>query len=225
MATQAGKANWFAIWVSAGVVALLVVVLVAVVWMNNQASAPAARPDSAGINQTSGAVEVGGGDSAVDIYFDFYCPHCQEFESVYGDTLTDELEAGSITLNLHPVALSGLNAASGTDFSKRASNAMYCVAAAEPTAAYPFYTSLFAQNPSGEGLTDAELIGLAESAGATGIDSCVSDREWDDLVSEQTQSIPANPDTGDAGTPTVLVNDEYLTLTGDPAADITARIG
>lgn len=224
MATAARRTNWFAIWVSVAVVVVLALVIGLVVWMNNQASAPAARPDSAGINQETGAIVVGEGSNEVDVYFDFYCPHCQDFERAYGPTIEDELEAGSITLNLHPVALSGLNAASGTDFSKRSANAMYCVADDEPTAAFPFYTELFATNPTGPGQTDEELIAMAEAAGSTGAADCIADRTWDDLVAEQTKNIPTDPATGSAGTPTLVVNGEYVGVTGDPAADITARL-
>lgn len=220
----AGRTNWFAIWTSVAVVAVVAVLVVVVMMMNNAATAPAPRPDSSGINQETGAVEVGTGANDVDLFFDFYCPHCQDFEDQYGDTLADALEDGSITLNLHPVALSGLNAASGTDFSKRSANAMYCVADAEPTAAFAFYTSLFAEHPSGAGLTDEQLVSLAAAAGADGVADCVADRTWDDLVAEQTKNIPANPDTGGAGTPTLVINGEYVSLTGDPEADITARL-
>lgn len=224
MAATANKTNWFAIWVSVAVVVVIVLVIGLVVFMNNMASAPAARPDSTGINQETGGIAVGDGANEVDVYFDFYCPHCQDFEAAYGPTIEEELEAGSITLNLHPVALSGLNAASGTDFSKRSANALYCVAEEDPTAAFPFYTELFATNPAGAGQTDDELIAMAEAAGATGAAECIADRTWDDLVAEQTQDIPANPETGSAGTPTLVINGDYIAVTGDPAADITANL-
>jgi len=224
MATAAGKTNWFAIWVSVAVVAVVAALIILVVWMNNAATAPAVRPDSSGINQTTGAVVVGSGENQIDLFFDFYCPHCQDFEDAYGPTLDEQLEAGTITLNLHPVALTGLNAASGTDFSKRSANALYCVAEDEPTAAYPFMQAVFATHPSGAGLTDEQLVSLADRAGASGVAECIADRTWDDLVAEQTRSIPANPATGGAGTPTVVINDEWVALTNNPQADIVDRL-
>jgi len=224
MATAAGKTNWFAVWVSVVVVAVVAALIILVVWMNNAASAPAVRPDSAGINQTTGAVVVGTGENQIDLFFDFYCPHCQDFEDAYGPTLDEQLEAGTITLNLHPVALTGLNAASGTEFSKRSANALYCVAEDEPTAAYPFMQAVFATHPSGAGLTDEQLVSFADRAGASGIADCIADRTWDDLVAEQTRNIPANPATGGAGTPTVVINDEWIALTNNPQADIVDRL-
>jgi protein-disulfide isomerase len=224
MAQGARKVNWFAIWVTACVVVALALVTILVVVLNNAASAPGPRPDSAGIDPDTGAVVVGEGSNQLDIWFDFYCPHCQEFEAGYGSTVDDMLEQGDITLNLYPVALNGLNAASGTDFSKRSANAMYCVAESTPDAAYPFMQALFATKPSGPGQTDDELIALAEEAGADDAAACISDGEYISFVEEQTEALPTNPETGGAGTPTIILNGEYITLTGDPEADLVARL-
>ncbi len=218
------KVNWFAAGISIAVVVVLVLVVVLVVWMNNSNSGSGVRPDGSGIDSETGAVVVGEGTNSVDLWFDFYCPHCQDFEKEYGSTVDDLLEQGDITLNLFPVALAGLNAASGTDFSKRSANALYCVAEAEPDAAYPFMQQLFATNPSGPGQTDEELIAMASSVGATGIDECVTDRTYFSFVEDQTTQLPTNPATGSAGTPTVIVNGEFITLTGDPEADLAARV-
>lgn len=224
MAEGPRKVNWFAIWVSVGVVAALVVAAIVVVNLNNQAGAPGDRPDSSGIDSETGAVVVGEGSNTLDLWFDFYCPHCQQFEAAYGETVDEMLEAGELTLNLYPVALDGLNNASGTDFSKRSANAMYCVAETTPEAAYPFMQALFATNPAGPGQTDEELIALAEEAGAGDISECVSDGTYIGFVEEQTSQLPTNPETGSAGTPTVILNGEFVTLTGDPEADLRAAL-
>jgi len=224
MAQSARKVNWFAIWVTAGVVVALVLATVLVVALNNAGSAPGPRPDGSGIDPETGAVVVGDGPNELDLWFDFYCPHCQEFESEYGSTVSDLLEQGELTLSLHPVALNGLNAASGTDFSKRSANAMYCVAEAAPDAAYPFMQALFATNPSGPGQTDEELIAMAEEAGADGVDACITDGEYISFVEEQTAELPANPDTGKTGTPTIILDGEFIILTGDPEADLVGRL-
>jgi protein-disulfide isomerase len=222
MAESPRKVNWFAIWVSVGVVVALVVVAVLVVTLNNGASGT--RPDSSGIDAETGAVVVGDGPDSLDLWFDFYCPHCQDFEAEYGDTVDEMVEAGEVTLNLFPVALTGLNTASGTDFSKRSANALYCVAEETPDAAYPFMQALFATNPTGPGQTDEELIALAEAAGAGDVSSCVTEGTYIPFVEDQTQKLPTNPETGGAGTPTVILNGEFVTLTGDPEADLRAAL-
>lgn len=223
MAATANKTNTFAVWISVAVVAVLVLVGALVIWMNNTASAPGAVPEGPGINSSTGAVVVGSGANEVDVWFDFYCPHCQDFEDVYGPTLDELTAAGDVTLNLHPVALSGLNAASGTDFSQRSANAMYCIATQDADAAFVFSQELLTADVTGAGLTDDELIALAADSGVTGIDECVTSRTYVDFVDAQTKLIPANP-SGSQGTPTLVVNGEYVALTGDVNADIVDRL-
>lgn len=227
MATTAPrKTNWFAIWTTVAVVVVVVVIGFIVWWGNDTETEPPPEiPTSQGIDTETGAIAVGAGANQVDLYFDFYCPHCQDFEDVYGSTIDDLLSGGEITLNLHPVALTSLNTASGTDFSKRSAGALYCVAAADPEAAYPFMRSVFAQHPTGAGLTDDELLSFAADAGASGIDQCVTGREYVDFVEAQTGAIPPNPQSGSSGTPTLVVNGEWVQVTGDPQADIVDRLG
>jgi protein-disulfide isomerase len=216
--------NWFAIGISIAVVVVLIGIGVAVWWGNSMANSAGEAPDSPAVNAETGAISVGEGSNQLDLYFDFYCPHCQEFEAAYGPTVEQILNDGEVTLGLHPVALTGLNAASGTDFSRRSANALYCVAVAEPEAAYPFMQDVFATNPTGPGLTDEELISLAESAGASDVSQCITDRTYDRYVAARSGDIPANPTTGSAGTPTIVLNDEWIGLTGDPEADLVARL-
>ncbi len=45
-----------------------------------------------------------GAPVTIDLYSDFHCPHCAEFEEQYGQTLTDAQEAGQITLRIFPMA-------------------------------------------------------------------------------------------------------------------------
>ena len=39
-----------------------------------------------------------------------------------------------------------------------------------------------------------------------------------------TEKTPVKPGAGGIGTPTVLLNDEFVTLTGDPQADLVTPI-
>lgn len=223
MATTAKRSNTFAVWVSVAVVAVLVLVGALVVWMNNSAAAPGVAPEGAGINSSTGAIVVGAGSNEVDVWFDFYCPHCQDFEELYGPTIADLVDSGDVTLNMHPVALSGLNAASGTDFSQRSANAAYCVATQDADAAYAMTQELLLQKVTGAGSTDEDLISMAAAVGVTGVDECITDRTYVDFVDAQTALIPASP-SGGQGTPTLIVNGEYISLTGDPQADIVDRL-
>lgn len=223
MAAAAGK-NWFAIWVSVAVAVVVVVVVVVVVALNTAASGSGAAPEGANIDSETGAITVSEGGTDVDVWFDFYCPHCQEFEAAYGPTITDLVEQGDIGLSMVPVALQGLNSASGTAFSERSANAAYCVAVDNPDAVYPFITDVFALFPSGEGLTDEQLTTMAEDAGASGAASCIADGTYNKFVLANAQNLPPNPETGSAGTPTLIVDGEYVPVTNNPQADLVDRV-
>jgi len=225
VAAAGNKTNWFAIWVSVAVVVVLVGVGGLVWWMNSSATSPGAAPESSAVEAETGAIVVGDGPDEVELWMDFYCPHCQDFEDLYGPAISDLVESGDITLRLQPVALSGLNAASGTEFSSRSASAMYCVAEeAGAEAAYDFMTAVFATHPSGQGLTNDELTQFAADAGAPDAGPCIADETHAKFAMSQSQKLPES-DQGSAGTPTMLVNGEYVTITGDVAADLTDRLG
>lgn len=224
MATAGKQTNWFAIWVSVAVVAVVVIAGVAVVWINNSASAPGPAPEAAIVNTDTGAISVGDGPDVVATYIDFMCPICNQFEGIYAETLNSLVADGSITLEYHPVAILD-RASQGTEFSTRSANALYCVAVTSPVAVTPFISAMYANQPDEgtPGLTDEEIISIASGAGAGDVSSCITDRTYGGFVTEQTKTIPRDAE-GNAGTPTVTFNGERIDLTGDPQVDIINRL-
>ena len=225
MAASAKSNNSFAIWVSVAVVAVLVLVGALVVWMNNTASAPGPVPAAANINTETGGIAVGTGSNSVDTYVDFMCPYCNQFEQAEGETIRQLIDDGSITLNVHPVSILD-RVSQGTQYSTRSASAAYCVAESDPDALLDFITAMYAQQPaeSSPGLTDDEIVAIAEGAGATNSSSCITDGTYMDFATTMTQNLPTNPATGGASTPTLVVNGEYVTVTYDPQTDIVARL-
>ncbi len=220
MAATARKTNWFAIWVSVAVVVVLVAVGALVVWMNNSASTPdpVVTPDSAVINPDTGAIAVGDGDQTMDTYIDFMCPVCNQFEQAYGEAIQGLVTDGTITLNIHPISILD-RASQGTEYSTRAANAMYCVAAADGTAAVPFMQAMFANQPEegSTGLTNDQILSIAELAGVTGIDACVNDGEYSGFVTAMTEKTPVAPGASGIGTPTIAINGEVIANSTLPA--------
>lgn len=214
----AGKTNRFAIWVSVAVVAIVALVIALVVWMNNSANDPGTLPTGSGIDQTTGAIIVGEGEQSLDTYIDFMCPICGQFEQTYGEEILDLVNAGTITLNIHPIAILD-RYSQGTEFSTRAANAMYCVAEADPDAAVPFMQAMFEGQPeeNSTGLTDEQILAIAKDAGVTGIDSCVTDGTYTDFVAAMTQDTPVQPGSSGIGTPTLAVNGEVISNSTIPA--------
>jgi protein-disulfide isomerase len=220
MAGTARKTNWFAIWVSVAVVVVLVLVAALVVWMNNSASSPdpVVTPDAVVINSETGAIAVGDGDQTMDTYIDFMCPVCNQFEQAYGEAIQGLVTDGTITLNIHPISILD-RASQGTEYSTRSANAMYCVAAADGTAAVPFLQAKFADQPpeGSSGLTNEQILAIAEGVGVTGIDSCVNDGEYSGYVAAMPEKTPVAPGASGIGTPTIAINGEVIANSTLPA--------
>lgn len=213
MAEGPRKVNWFAIWVSVGVVVALVLVAVLVVALNNQSSdpQPGQTPSAANIDVETGAILVGDGEDRLDTYIDFMCPVCNQFEQVYGEEIAGLVDDGTITLGIHPISILD-NRSQGTEFSTRAANAMYCVASTDADAALPFMNAMFANQPSEgtPGLSEDEILQVAEGVGVTGIESCVNDGQYADYVTAITRDTPTQPGAQGIGTPTIAVNGEVI---------------
>ncbi|WP_243229805.1 thioredoxin domain-containing protein [Microbacterium sp. CIAB417] len=212
MAAAQGKTNWFAIWISAAVVVVLVVLGGFVVFLNNQATAPGTAPETAGIvNSETGAISFGEGETTIDTYVDFMCPICGQFEDAYGEALQDAAANDEITLNIHPISILD-GASQGTEFSSRAAGSMYCVAAEAPDAALDYFNLLFENQPEEQtaGLTDEELVGLAEQAGAGAAADCITEGTYMQYTQDQVDNTPPDPATGRVGTPTVAIDGERI---------------
>jgi protein-disulfide isomerase len=235
MAAAAKNRSLFAVIISIVVVVAVVAVAVLVYMMNRQATAPAQAPTSANgetaavtIDEESGAIRVGSGDQTVTEYIDFICPVCNAAHSAYDDTLSELIANDTITLEIIPTNLLD-NYSQGTKYSSRAASAAYCVAENDPDAFYPFMDLLFDNQPSEntEGLSNSELVKLAERAGATNSASCINDETYTDFAAEQTTNMPIMPGASGRATPTILVNDEFVSVaaTGfDAQNDLVANL-
>ncbi len=144
---------------------------------------------------------------AVDLYEDFHCPHCADFEEEYGQVLADAQAAGSIRLRIFPMSF--IDAGSAT-----AANGFAC--AAESGFGAAFYTGLFAnQNLD---WSDSQLDQLAARANGTvpaDFSTCVAQRRhaaWTDSIDAAAAAA------GVTGTPTMFLGGRQIdipTLTPD----------
>lgn len=202
-------------WIAAGVAAALLVVAGFAGWYAYQVQTPDRTGASAAppAGADPGGVRVGTGPVTVDVYLDFMCPHCRDFEDRAEDALARLVSGGKATVVYHPLAF--LDSASSTKYSTRSAAASGCAADAGRFVEYA--TALYAQQPAegSAGLTQTQLVNLGSVAGITddGFARCVrADRHlaWVDGVTER--AVKA----GVRGTPTIMVNGRQVTP--DPQA-------
>ena len=205
MAAAKSNTNWFAIGVSAAVVVVLLVLGGLVVFLNNQATAPGVAPEGGNVDQETGAISFGGGDEEVDVFVDFMCPVCGDFEDAYGEQLQSAAASDDITLNIHPISILD-RYSQNTKYSTRAAGAAYCVAENAPDSFLDFFNFMFANQPAENtpGYTDDELIAYAEQAGAGAAADCITDGTYMNFVRDQTSQHEIQ------GTPTVEINGERI---------------
>ncbi|SNR40551.1 DsbA family protein [Blastococcus mobilis] len=174
------------------------------------ADASAAAP--ANTTADGAAVRIGDPDAPVTltVYEDFLCPACRSFEDVLGPTLAELVADGTAAAEYRPIAI--LDHASPDAYPTRALNAAAVVTdTAGPEAFLAFHDLLFAHQPAegGAGLSDAQLIALAERAGATGpqVEAGIRERAFQDWTRRVTDNAGRD---GVTSTPTILINGEPL---------------
>lgn len=148
-------------------------------------------------------------------YVDYLCPYCGQFETTNNAQLTEWINSGAATVEVHPLSI--LDRLSlGTKYSTRAANAAACVANYSPDQFWAFNTLMFENQPAenSEGLPNDTLKDFASQAGVTAqsdIDTCIDDAQFRSWVDSSTSRALAGPlpNTDEekvGGTPFVLVN-------------------
>lgn len=136
--------------IGAVVAAVIVVAAVVVtIVVQNSRTATAANAAVPANTVDSGQVIVVGQTSApvtIDLYEDFQCPVCDNFEKTTGSTLASLVSAGTVQLHYHGMAF--LDTSANDKYSTRALNAAAAVVdAAGPDAYQKFHDLLYANQP------------------------------------------------------------------------------
>ena len=209
------------------VIATAVVVVVLVIFVlvqNNRTSSnvtDAALPDL--VAEQGGGMVFGDGPVTVDLWEDFQCPVCKDFEAANSELLTQQVDDAAITLVIHPLSFLDQNLSNTS--SALAASAFGCSAAAGQPAAMGFHTLVYTnqppENPGTEAWSTADLIGWGNDVGVSGTEweSCVTDSGYADWVDQVAKS---QIDAGVHGTPTVFIDDQPFNIRGDLAAAISA---
>jgi protein-disulfide isomerase len=150
---------------------------------------------------------VGEGPVTVEVYLDYLCPACRQFEQQAGATIERLLAERRITMVYHPVAV--LDRYSTNQYSSRSAAGAGCAADAGRLVQYT--NALYADQPAegGPGHTDDRLVALAATAGLSDdtFGPCLREGRYADWVTHVTDGMSRR---GVNGTPTVFVGGRKL---------------
>lgn len=199
------------IWTSVLVVAVVLIaggVTGAVFLTHRNAAQSSSYALPTGATRDNPGLTVSQGPVKVDIYLDYMCPHCNEFESLAGSVLNGFTASKKITLVYHP--LDYLNRFSaGTDYSTRSAAAAGC--AADAGKLPDFTTAIFGKQPKENtaGLTNKQIAAVGKAAGIDdpAFASCVTSQKYQDWVTHVSNQAT---EKGVQATPTVFVNDKQV---------------
>ena len=198
------------IWTSVAVVAVLVAAGLTgwSVLANQQNTTASSLTTPPGVVDSGTAWSIGSGPVVVDLYEDFMCPICHNFENQTESTIKQLVSDKKITVRYHTVSI--LDASSnGTQYSTRAAGA--AAAAAVDGKFVEYHDVLYANQPSegSSGLTDAKLIELGKSVGltSTAFVNAINNKTYDAWVAKVTDTFSSR---GYTGTPTIAVAGKLL---------------
>lgn len=192
---------------------------------------PDVSDDAGGIPiSAAGVGETGEDDVVVEVYFDFMCPYCGQFDAANGAELDALAADEGVTVVYKNIAFLDGNS-QGTYYSTRAANAAATVAAEDPEHYTAFMTGLYDNQPAEgtSGLKDREIADIALEAGVPQavVDTFTEtvDGEYEVATSEDEKetregtwrryapfvaatTAQAGEDLGGLSTPTVLIDGE-----------------
>lgn len=154
-----------------------------------------------------------GAPVTLTVFADFHCPHCVEFEEMFGETISAEQRAGRVALEVYPMAFID-------EGSLNAANAFAC--AGEAGFGQPYHDGLFAN--ASLGWSSEQLIDLADQLDVDAgqeFETCVSGMEHQSWVESMDAAAEAQ---GVTGTPSVFLDGESVSLDGLSPEDLKAQI-
>ena len=200
--SKSGAGDNFTRWLVAGMVGLVVVVAVAFSLFSNRTNTAATLPstvkqsDGYGISFNSGIKPV------IDIWEDFQCPVCKNFEAVVGEYLNQLIVEKKVNVIFHTLSFIG-------DESILAANAAACASDEDKFLAFhkAFYANKPAENSGAINATFLKSIGAAIGIDSPKFAACVDNGGYSDWVRNVAEAgAKANVNS----TPTVFVNGKEL---------------
>ncbi len=189
------------------VVAVVIGIFVAV--QASRTSGPDTAAFPATVTEQGAGVVVGSADAPVtlDLWEDFQCPICKDFEASVGEDMAALVDDGTLKVVIHPVSF--LDAQLNNLASIQAAAALGC--AADAGKPLEFHGTVFANQPAteGDGWTIDQLV-------QWGKDSGIDDADFEPCVTDQVyapwgeQVLASMTDAGVTGTPTLFIDGEKV---------------
>ena len=199
-----------AVVAAVAVVAIGIVVIAVVLGTSGRAErVPTASTDitvgdaSVPFSIDGSAVQVGKNDAKVtmDLWVDYSCPHCQEFEADSNDVITEKVASGMLKARYHNIQIV-------TAYGTQAGSAAACVATYAPDQWWAFNAALYANHSTEtDSYQGSQLADFASQQGITNDDAltCIKDERYTSWISDNTT---AAGEAGVTGTPTLFFNGE-----------------
>lgn len=218
-------------------VAGAVVILVAGIWggaslLRDQAAVGSTPPTAdaivdlasggqAQVTSEEDAVSVGAADAPVtlDIYEDYSCPHCQEYEAATGALLDRLAASGQVRVAYHPIQIV-------TNYGRAAGSTAACVLQHDAPAWPDVHAALFANHSAEtDSWTGADFSSWLGSQGVTDAEalSCTTEGTFARWITANTETAAT---AGITGTPTLRINgQETATVSGQDLVDALTAAG
>ena len=201
--------------------------------MHNGPQAPAASPVvdgvvdvASGINPTVGLPIDGNGALTeavaapviIDIYSDFSCPFCANFEATYADQLMELARDPNVSLRWHPVSV--LDHEGGTGFSTRAGAIFLETAVRAPQHLWAMNDLLLHNQQQAAGMPSEDLISALNNEfpglELPAMETILANRG--ELLNQFTATFRQS---GAQGVPFILINGEQWTPGGQPWPNVS----
>jgi protein-disulfide isomerase len=155
-----------------------------------------------------------GAKAHIDLYLDFRCPHCKDFEDESGPTIDKLVDDGAATVTYWPLAFVN------RDASPRLANAFANAAAAGKARAYAnqLYSSFEKSWTTDQLLQLGNQLGIGDAKFQQGVKDD-NYAKWLDAVAKAADA------RGVTGTPTVFVNNKMLNDDQLNPSGLTAAVG
>ena len=196
-------------------------VIISVVTQNSRRPSVNATVTVAGDKQVpitvdNDAIRLGPADAkaTIDLYVDYGCPHCKEYDAATAETYEQLLGEGNVAIKFHLIKFQTIS------YGATAGSASAAVAAHQPQDWLAFHSALFVnQTEQTSTWQNADIVPFAQQQGVTNPDALkeIGEGKYGSWINSNTSDAAK---AGVQATPTIKVNGEQIEmLTGQQLID------